>query len=185
MDKKWFYEFDGERKGPHTLETMYELIGASRIGRDNLVWREGFEDWVAAASAVEFESRFSQSHATEPPPLKVYPKNSDTHRNDEYKSGTHQSKFSNARITTKIIIASLLPSFIIGLNSGELSSISTGFGFFLGTLLGIVAISYLIVFIPAGLYWLVKRKLMPGFDKTLWVIWATISVMIFIADLNR
>ncbi|HEY2743280.1 MAG TPA: DUF4339 domain-containing protein [Polyangia bacterium] len=39
----WFYEVDGERRGPFTLEQMKELVAVGGVRRQTRVWRPGAE----------------------------------------------------------------------------------------------------------------------------------------------
>ena len=40
----WYYEIDGERRGPLTLEQMKALVAAGGIRRQTRVWRPGAAD---------------------------------------------------------------------------------------------------------------------------------------------
>ncbi|HEY1586378.1 MAG TPA: DUF4339 domain-containing protein [Polyangia bacterium] len=40
----WFYEADGERRGPFTLEQMKALVAAGGIRRPTRVWRPGADE---------------------------------------------------------------------------------------------------------------------------------------------
>ena len=42
----WFYEENGQRKGPISEENMVELIKASTISHGTSVWKKGFPDWL-------------------------------------------------------------------------------------------------------------------------------------------
>lgn len=39
---------------------------------------------------------------------------------------------------------------------------------------GVIAAAFLISMVPAGIFWLVKRHLMPGFVPLVWIVWAGI-----------
>jgi hypothetical protein len=56
-------------------------------------------------------------------------------------------------------------------------------GFVIGMALASVGIAVILVGIPAGIYWLFKRKLMPGFSVAIWVIWALVAVLSLIGNL--
>ena len=49
----WFYEKDGEQKGPVSESTLRGLLADGTIRPTNLVWREGMADWLPYASALE------------------------------------------------------------------------------------------------------------------------------------
>lgn len=47
-DATWFYIQNTEQKGPHTFENLQLLADNGVLKRDDLVWKEGFPDWVRA-----------------------------------------------------------------------------------------------------------------------------------------
>ena len=44
MDGQWFYEVNGERRGPHTLDDMKKLVNDGVIRRQTRVWQPGAAD---------------------------------------------------------------------------------------------------------------------------------------------
>jgi TM2 domain-containing membrane protein YozV len=48
MASEWYYSHDGQRLGPVSSEQLKELALAGKLGPDDLVWKDGMEDWVAA-----------------------------------------------------------------------------------------------------------------------------------------
>ncbi len=54
----WFYEANGERRGPLTLEQMRTLVKAGGIRRDTRVWRPG-ADVVTLTRAGDFLAELS------------------------------------------------------------------------------------------------------------------------------
>lgn len=46
----WFYEEGGERKGPVPQSEMTRLVKSGVISRKNLVWKQGFSDWIPMES---------------------------------------------------------------------------------------------------------------------------------------
>ena len=51
--ESWFYAHDGEQHGPVTTAVLQEMAGTGRLGREDLVWSEGMEEWVPAGSRAE------------------------------------------------------------------------------------------------------------------------------------
>lgn len=44
----WFYEEDGQRKGPVTEESILTLIRSAKVTYGSLVWKTGFPEWLKA-----------------------------------------------------------------------------------------------------------------------------------------
>ena len=47
----WFYEFNGEQKGPVTENELDDLIARGTVLPTTLVWREGLPNWQPLADA--------------------------------------------------------------------------------------------------------------------------------------
>src|SRR3954471_12594585 len=47
----WFYEFNGEQKGPVTESELDQLIAQGTVLPTTLVWREGLASWTPLAQA--------------------------------------------------------------------------------------------------------------------------------------
>jgi GYF domain 2 len=47
-DAVWYFAIDEEERGPVTEAQLRTLIGTGNLSRDDLVWREGLNDWVPA-----------------------------------------------------------------------------------------------------------------------------------------
>src|SRR4051812_9161367 len=47
----WFYEFNGEQKGPVTESELDQLIAQGTVLPTTLVWREGLASWAPLAEA--------------------------------------------------------------------------------------------------------------------------------------
>lgn len=45
LDNNWFYEGDGEKKGPITEKEIGELIRSGTVSTKSHVWKQGFTDW--------------------------------------------------------------------------------------------------------------------------------------------
>ena len=45
LEKYWFYEGDGEKKGPVTEKEIGELIRTGTLTAKSRVWQQGFTDW--------------------------------------------------------------------------------------------------------------------------------------------
>lgn len=64
MAREWHYAIDGERAGPVEPAELRALAAAGRLGPDDLVWKPGLAEWVAARSVRGL-------FAPGPPPLPV------------------------------------------------------------------------------------------------------------------
>lgn len=53
----YFYSDNGTQKGPVT----YEDLKKARIGKETLIWRDGFEDWQEAGNVSELSSLFTEA----------------------------------------------------------------------------------------------------------------------------
>ncbi|UCV28798.1 DUF4339 domain-containing protein [Ferribacterium limneticum] len=61
----WFYEENGQRKGPVVEPDLVKLIKASVISHGTAVWKQGFPDWLSVENT---ELRVHLDN-TAPPPL--------------------------------------------------------------------------------------------------------------------
>jgi hypothetical protein len=61
----WFYEIDGQRKGPITQEAIIILIMQGTITYGMLVWKAGFPEWLK----VEDSELRAQLERVAPPPI--------------------------------------------------------------------------------------------------------------------
>ena len=48
MASEWYYSHDGERHGPVSTDQLKELAAAGKLGVEDLVWKDGMQDWVPA-----------------------------------------------------------------------------------------------------------------------------------------
>ncbi|MBS0458383.1 MAG: DUF4339 domain-containing protein [Proteobacteria bacterium] len=48
MDEQWFYSRQGNQTGPVSMEKLRELAAAGQLSPDDMVWREGMPEWIAA-----------------------------------------------------------------------------------------------------------------------------------------
>lgn len=53
MGEEWSYVRGGQKLGPVSLETLKQMVSDGTLGREDLVWRPGMENWVSAASVPE------------------------------------------------------------------------------------------------------------------------------------
>lgn len=62
----WWYEMDGERKGPVEEKEIVRMIEDKSLKKDNLVWKDGMKAWLMVS-----ETDFSEHIASDmmPPPL--------------------------------------------------------------------------------------------------------------------
>src|SRR5450755_3028495 len=70
----WYYAVDNEQKGPMNESELKENLAANKFPADNLVWKDGMDNWTPANQVPAFSFR-------QPPmPAKVQPSASDTTR---------------------------------------------------------------------------------------------------------
>ncbi|QNN45563.1 DUF4339 domain-containing protein [Thermomonas brevis] len=62
----WFYEENGQKKGPIPEDEMIRLIGSSGIPRGTPVWTQGFPEWLKIENT---ELRAHLDNSSAPPPL--------------------------------------------------------------------------------------------------------------------
>jgi hypothetical protein len=67
-DTLWYYEFNGQPKGPLTLE---QVLATGQVEGQTRVWRAGYVDWIAASQVMEFASLFQPAAAGNPIPQAV------------------------------------------------------------------------------------------------------------------
>ena len=51
-DANWYFAINEEERGPVTEAQLRTLAGTGNLGRDDLVWKEGMEDWIPAGQVV-------------------------------------------------------------------------------------------------------------------------------------
>ncbi|HEX7964430.1 MAG TPA: hypothetical protein VF651_01825 [Gammaproteobacteria bacterium] len=76
-----------------------------------------------------------------------------------------------------LLAASLVVGVLVALLSGVAPTSAAGIGYVLGAALMPVLIAFVLVGIPAGIYWLVKRKPMPGLTLAIWAVWGLVNLM--------
>lgn len=52
-DDEWYYAEDQRRVGPLTRSDLEKLFKNGTLKPDDLVWKEGYRDWIPASSAAE------------------------------------------------------------------------------------------------------------------------------------
>jgi len=64
----WYYSKPGssDRQGPISADELRKKAASGEIGRDDLIWKDGMADWVAARSA---KGLFPERAPATPPPL--------------------------------------------------------------------------------------------------------------------
>ena len=50
---EWHYHLDDQQYGPVTLVDLQRLVKSGRIQREDMVWKESFDDWVPAGNVGE------------------------------------------------------------------------------------------------------------------------------------
>lgn len=66
MASNWYYEENGDRKGPVDSKTLKQLADNGTVQSTTPVWREGMKDWVKAGSVKGLISS-SPTNPTRPP----------------------------------------------------------------------------------------------------------------------
>jgi hypothetical protein len=64
-ENQWFYEENGQRKGPVSEREMIKLIKSSVVFHDTAIWKQGFPDWLKVQNT---ELRVHLDNSA-PPPL--------------------------------------------------------------------------------------------------------------------
>ncbi len=59
MKRDWFYAKDGAQKGPVGIEELKSLRVSGQVGQDDLVWREGMDDWLPYRDVAELSVSIS------------------------------------------------------------------------------------------------------------------------------
>jgi len=59
----WFYEVDGEERGPVDFDELRRLCRVEKIHPDDLVWSEGLEDWTPARKVEGLLTRKERGRA--------------------------------------------------------------------------------------------------------------------------
>lgn len=76
-----------------------------------------------------------------------------------------------------LIIAALVMSVFSGVLLEQNLYSSAGMGFIIGSAAAAIGFAVILAAIPIGIYWLFKRKRMPGLNGTIWVLWFLISLL--------
>ena len=82
-----------------------------------------------------------------------------------------------------LLVSALVFAMISALILGVNISGSAGVGYVIGSALAAVGVAIIISLIPAGIYWLIKRKRMPGLNITIWILWGSIAILSLIGNL--
>ena len=67
MASEWYYSHDGARHGPVSTDQLKDLAATGRLRPDDLVWKEGMENWTPAGKVLGL----LPSVPAGPPPLPV------------------------------------------------------------------------------------------------------------------
>ncbi len=58
---EWYYSNEGQRLGPISFEELKSQVGQGRLGPDDLVWREGWSEWLPASRVNGLKKKFGAS----------------------------------------------------------------------------------------------------------------------------
>jgi len=183
-NKVWYYVADGDKSGPFTIDAVIELIEADRIMGVSLVWKEGLDEWIQASDCEELAGHFT-FNSTPPslPPDLSYTNTEDLAPNNDF-----QRSSKGMKNVTKVALASLAIALILVLGPSGPNFPGNGprfIGFILGTGFAIYWISYAFTWIPRGLYWVIKRREMPYFNRVLWICWLACVLLFFFGELIK
>ncbi len=65
----WFYEDNGERKGPVAAEFLAGLKTSGKVVGETLVWRDGYADWIPFCESELFAADSPSGEKASPPML--------------------------------------------------------------------------------------------------------------------
>lgn len=78
-----------------------------------------------------------------------------------------------------------IAAFLYATLQGHSTSTPEGLGFMLGAFLGALVFSGIIVFLTAGIYWLVRRKRMPGISPAILVFAVVLLTALFALEVQQ
>ena len=85
---------------------------------------------------------------------------------------------------SKNIIFLLLASVVVSTVPVIISREAGSIGVILGSASATVGIAIILSFIPAVVYWLFKRKRMPGLNITIWLLWGVFAAINLVGGLR-
>ncbi len=66
MDELWYYSSgEGEKKGPVSGNDLRRMISNDSLRDGDLVWKEGFSDWMPLSSVPELHPQSSMPHGVD------------------------------------------------------------------------------------------------------------------------
>src|SRR5262245_3959390 len=68
MASEWYYSHEGQRHGPVSSEQLRELVATGKLRPDDLIWKEGMDNWMPAGKAKKL---FPADAATAQAPASV------------------------------------------------------------------------------------------------------------------
>lgn len=90
--KKWYYAKKDEKIGPVSEKEIINLINKSTIHKNNLVWKNGMNNWQEINKVSKFEEFFT---AQFPPPLP----NAEREKNNEKKNSDKKHEVTEHKLT--------------------------------------------------------------------------------------
>lgn len=97
------------------------------------------------------------------------------------------SRFKNTGLLKNIgllFVVALLAFSVVSVSLlGVNISWSAGINYVMSKAVGSVSLAIVVVLIPAGIYWLVKRQRMPGLNTVIWLLWSLLPVLILVGHL--
>lgn len=109
---EWYYEKEGVSIGPITKTELNELINRKGLTKENLVWKNGMQDWIQADKVVSLIINIS-GYSVPPPLPKLKQHESDPENNtitptEAILNRNTKAEPVNIKIGQRIIIASVL-----------------------------------------------------------------------------
>jgi len=66
MSQEWYFSQNGQQQGPVSSEQLKQLATSGQLGRADLIWKDGMDQWAEARSV---NGLFPKELAPPPPPL--------------------------------------------------------------------------------------------------------------------
>lgn len=103
---QWYYARDDEQQGPVSSAILRKLVANGEISPDDLVWREGMDDWVPARQLKGlFSQSSSSSHIEAPSGISLGGGSSPSQLARQRASGNPKAWRTAARFTWVVVVA--------------------------------------------------------------------------------
>jgi TM2 domain-containing membrane protein YozV len=141
MASEWYYSRHGERHGPISTGELKDLAAAGKLLPDDLVWKEGMENWTAAGKVKGLLPGAGAAAVIEPAPSTRAP--TSDHRPSAAPSGDLSNRQLAVGLAALVGGALGLHKFILGDNMTGLirlvvSLATFGVGWAILTIIGMI-----------------------------------------------